>query len=72
MSMAFQVTDEDIDSILVKSGKSPADELLLIRIMDSLDHDQITKAALYMDDLDEQTTSAHEEIELQLKELGFI
>ena len=72
MSQAFEVTDEDLEIVLSRNGKWPLSDDEFFKIQNSLDYQQIEKAALMLDDLDEQTTSAYAEIELQLKENGFI
>lgn len=72
MSQAFEVTDEDLENVLSRNGKWPLSDDEFFKIQNSLDYQQIEKAALMLDDLDEQTTSAYAEIELQLKENGFI
>lgn len=72
MSLSFEVTDEDLEIVLSRNGKWPLSDEEFFKIQNSLDYQQIEKAALMLDDLNEQTTSAYAEIELQLTENGFI
>lgn len=72
MAVLFQITEDDIQQVLKKSGIGPVDDNVLINIMRSLDHEHISKAALCMDTFEDQFISARAEIELQLQELGFI
>lgn len=71
MSYAFEVTAEDVETVLQRNSV-PFSEDMVNTVIDQLDFDQIEKAALMCDDMDDQVTSAYEEIELQLKELKII
>ena len=63
MSFAWETTVEDVWGVLRHYGGNHAYETIL----DMLDHDAIEKAALYGNDIDEQTNYAFAEIERQLK-----
>lgn len=71
MSYAFEVTAEDVETVLQRNSV-PFSEDMVNTVIDQLDFDQIEKAALMCDDVDDQVESAYEEIELQLKELKII
>jgi hypothetical protein len=71
MSLAFEITTEDVQNVLnahgIPSTYEQAEEKL-----NALDTDAIEKAALYGDDLDLQTEYALQEVEKQLKAAGVI
>lgn len=71
MSYAFEVTSEDVETVLQRNSV-PFSEDMVNTVIDQLDFEQIEKAALMYDDMDEQVTSAYAEMELQLKELKII
>ena len=65
---AFQVTADDVQNVLnIHNLSHDADE-----IHGSLDFDEIEEAAMWGDDLTEQTNYACQEIEKQLKEMGIL
>jgi hypothetical protein len=72
MGMAFGISVDDVAAVLAKHGAVQASEDELNNLFDSIDGDRVEKAALYGNDMDEQTTYAHAEIAVQLKEHGFI
>lgn len=71
MSYAFEVTADDVATVLERNSV-PSHEEMVNTVIDQLDFDQIEKAALMCDDMDDQVTSAYAEMELQLKELNII
>ena len=68
MNTAFEVTVDDVENVLNKHNLGHDAE----EIHGSLDHDALEEAALWGDDMDEQTNYACQEIEKQLKEMGFL
>lgn len=62
-SMAFEITVEDVINALAHVNLSRE---IAEKIYDSLDFGSIELAALYGDDLDEQTDLAHVEIKKQV------
>lgn len=68
MSLAFEITEEDIKNVLSRN-KSGGDPQL---ILPYLDMGAVEKAALYGDDIDDQTEYAYQEIERQLHEKGIL
>jgi hypothetical protein len=70
MNSAFEITEEDVENVLVLNKKS-INTLYVKSCFAILDFDLIEKAA-YGNDLDEQTKYAYEEIEKQLKVIGEI
>lgn len=71
MSMAFGISEEDILAVAANAGQ-PMPEAKASDVFDQIDADEVEKAALYFDDMDEQTGAAHEEIRRQLVELGHL
>lgn len=65
MCTAFEITTDDVEIVLRRMGRTDDPD----EIFDQLDCGAIEKAALYGDDMDEQTRYAYEEIETQIKEL---
>ena len=66
---AFEITDDDILTVLVRLGL-PHEEPDIERWADLVDVDRATRAALDCDDddLDSQTTAAHDELARQIAE----
>ena len=72
MSVAFEITEEDVDVAMAKSEptvKKFRDMLKLSPsdILSRLNLAKVERAALAGDDMDEQTNYAHEEIREQVK-----
>lgn len=68
MNTAFEVTPDDVANVLnAHNIDKDADD-----IHGQLDHDALEEAALWGDDIDEQTNYACQEIEKQLKEMGIL
>lgn len=71
MSLAWETTDEDVANVLSRLHPSRTYTVKeTIQILGNLDHNKIEKAALYGNDIDEQTNYAYDEIEKQLKKMG--
>lgn len=69
--MAFEVTPEDVVTVMkTRFGKDISYEEA-DKIHGMLDFDEIEAAALYYNDLDEQTNGAYDEIENQIKNMGY-
>lgn len=71
MSFAFEVTDEDVWAVLREMGVEctlDSQEVKVALEKIQAQDDRVTKAALYGDDLDEQTRYAREEIKGILSE----
>jgi len=66
MSLAWETTEEDVQNVLTRMGRSDLDAEV---VHGSLDHGAIEKAALRGDGMDEQTDGAHEEIKRQIREI---
>lgn len=64
MSQAFEVTPDDVGIVLCRRMKINVDNdgPLVGRLMDLLDMDSIESSALYENELDDQTTAAHDDI----------
>ncbi len=76
-STAFEVTDEDLSTVLsnlgLSLGESATTTLFNLHIVPHYGPGgRIEKAALQGNDMDKQTTYAHQEIEAILKEAGII
>lgn len=75
---AYQVTEDDVENVLRSNALSVANtmgksfESIANEIFGNLDFDLIEQAALFGDDLDEQTDYANDEIARQLRELGIL
>ena len=73
MSLAWEVSSEDIVNVMTDHGvQIELDDPRLENIISSLDHNKIEQAALFGDDIDEQTEFANENIKEQLLENGII
>lgn len=68
---AFEITQEDVNTVLSAHNivKTPKERE---RIFDDLDCGEIEGAALYGDEMEEQTNYAYQEIENQLKAEGIL
>lgn len=75
---AFAITEEDVEAVLrqhlgrVSSPVIMSVTRLSSALLPSLDHHTVALAALAGDDLEEQTSYAHAEIERQLHEQGHL
>ena len=69
--LAWETTIEDIRNVMRKHHR-PVSFADASAIHDRLDHEEITKAALMGDHLDEQTDYAYGVIEEQLQAMGII
>lgn len=67
MSVAFEITEEDVSTVLADMGL-PANDAC--EMLGRLDHLAIEKAALHGDDMDVQTGYAHDEIRRQISDMG--
>lgn len=72
MGLAFGISVDDVAAVLASHGVSQITEDELNNLFESLDEVRVEKAALYGNDMDEQTNYAHAEIAVQLKEHGFL
>lgn len=78
MNLAYQVTQEDVENVLasnellVNTPNVTSIASIAKQVMPSLDFDLIEQAALYGDDLDQQTDYANDEIARQLREQGIL
>jgi hypothetical protein len=68
MSMAFEITVEDVETVLRKMRRSTANAEELFDDVISIEVDRIEQAALEYDDLDDQTNAAYREMKLIIKE----
>lgn len=69
MSSAWEVTDEDVRTVLDRMGMS-SDEGMVERVLSNLDMDAVEKAALHGDDMSDQIDYAYVEIEDQIIGMG--
>jgi hypothetical protein len=69
MSMAWETTVDDINTVLQAHGKY-VHQTELDEYLDKVDCDDVEAAALAGDDMDEQTNYAYQSIEEQLMEDG--
>lgn len=69
--MAFEVTADDVFVVLSAAGVDTTLDACE-SVIDTLDLADVEQAALYGDDLDEQTEFAHQEIRDQLVHRGLI
>lgn len=75
---AFSISEEDVEAVLrqhlgrVSSPVIMSVSRLSSALLQGLDHDTVAMAALAGDDLEEQTSYAHAEIERQLCEQGHL
>lgn len=67
MSFAWETTVEDLKNVLARMGRKLRPESVKVTY-EELDQGAIEKAALYGNDMDEQTRYAYDEIERQIKE----
>lgn len=73
---AYQATEEDVENVLRSNSLTVANtmgksfESIANEVFGNLDFDLIEQAALYGDNLDEQTDYANDEIARQLREMG--
>ena len=79
MSLAFEITREDVETVCINNGTTPNDaptpqewEEFINECMDVLDFDLIESSALCGDDMDDQVAYAYEEITSQLIDKGLI
>lgn len=76
MNAAFQISEEDVLNVLasnVLAGERPADMgLYASSLFEELDLDKIEQAAMFGDDLDQQTDFAYDEITQQLRDAGVL
>lgn len=71
MSNSWETTGEDIETVLIRFGSEVANEAStddIEQILMHLNFDKIEAAALLGDSMDDQTTSAFDEIERQIRE----
>ena len=68
MSLAFEVTIEDVETAMKTMGDSVTDKSAE-DIFDNLDYGQIEKEALRANDMDEQIKYALDEIKNQIREM---
>jgi hypothetical protein len=68
---AFEITSEDVQTVATQHGVELTDEQAE-GILDQLDLDAIVKGLLHYCDMDEQTTSAYDDIEDHLLQQGVI
>lgn len=71
MSMAWEVTIEDVETVLSRNNIVKTEEEIS-EIHDGLDCDEVEECALSCTDFDEQVAAAFDEIERQLKADGVI
>lgn len=74
MRIAFEITSDDVSIVMDRTSfqYTIKPKNLVIdadTLFDELDQSSIEKAALYGNDMDEQTTLAHNEIERQLVDI---
>ena len=78
LNIAYMPTEEDVENVLRSNWLSVANtngksfESIANEVFPSLDFELIEQAALYGDDLDEQTDYANDEISRQLREIGIL
>ena len=78
VSMAYQVTEEDVETVLQEHWAQVANtngrsfETMAAELIGTLDHQLIVKAALHGDDLDQQSVYASQEIVRQLRVNGVL
>ena len=75
---AYEVTEEDVENVLRSNALAVANtngksfESMANELLGHLDLDLVEQAALYGDDLDEQTDYANDEIARQLRVMGVL
>jgi len=72
MNLAFGITIEDLENVLHTHGSNIKNNSIIEIIFEELDMQKIEKAALYANEMEDQTTLAYAEIESQLKDLGHL
>lgn len=70
MGMAFGISEDDVLAVAMQAGQILS-EARASEIFDELDEDLVEDAALYFDEMDEQTNAAHDEIRRQVIDLGY-
>ena len=70
MGMAFGISEDDVLAVALQAGQILS-EARASEIFDELDEDLVEDAALYFDEMDEQTNAAHDEIRRQVIDLGY-
>jgi phosphosulfolactate synthase (CoM biosynthesis protein A) len=68
MNIAFEITPEDVGLVCAAHRLHVNHD----ELFEKLDHDRIEKAALYGNDIETQSDYAYQNIEEQLKELGYL
>ena len=77
-NLAFETTLEDVENVLHSNSLCVANtdgksfETIAAEVFESLDFDAIEQAALFGDDLDQQTDYANDEIARQLRANGIL
>ena len=77
-NLAYQPTEDDVENVLRSNSLSVANTngksfgSIANEVFGNLDLDLIEQAALYGDDLDDQTDYANDEIARQLREMGIL
>lgn len=71
MSMAWEVTTEDVETVMRSHGLSPTDAEVTAA-HDALDFDRIERDVLYETDFDAQVAAMNESIAEGLKENGIL
>lgn len=75
---AYEPTEEDVENVLrsnslfVANTNGKSFESIANEIFPQLDFERIEEAALFGDDLDQQTDYANDEIARQLREIGIL
>jgi hypothetical protein len=69
MSLAFEITAEDIQIALSHNLQLQCDSEVAEKLLDEIDVEKIERAALRGDDLEDQTLYAHEAIVNELTDL---
>lgn len=78
MNNAYQATEDDVENVLCSNSLAVANtngksfESIANEVFGSLDFDLIEQAALFGNDLNEQTDYANDEIARQLREMGIL
>lgn len=73
MTSGFIVTPDDVEDVMIKNGLKPSEDEVMSAYY-SLDYDMIEKSSSYIEDneFDDALDFANAEIEIQLKEKGFL
>lgn len=64
---AFEIIIDDLLNIIDQQGRTATQEQAQ-EMFEEIDFDAVTEAALFYDDMEEQTRAAYEEIETQLRD----